>query len=79
MDYPRYRLLGLPISSAPVEFMIKQFNRRVKGTEKFCLEGGGEAALQIRAAYLSADGRAKRIWASSRPYQRAVGLHRLAG
>ena len=35
MDYPRYRKLGLPISSAPVESVIKQFNRRVKGTEKF--------------------------------------------
>jgi hypothetical protein len=35
MDYPRYRRLGLPCSSAPVEAMIKQFNHRVKGSEKF--------------------------------------------
>jgi len=77
MNYPRYRLLGLPISSAPVESLIKQFNRRVKGTEKFWLEEGGEAVLQIRAAYLSADDRAARLWSSSRPYQRAVGQHRL--
>ena len=35
MDYPEYRRLGLPISSAPVESTIKQINRRVKGSEKF--------------------------------------------
>jgi len=29
MDYPRYRRLGLPTSSAPVESEVKQFNRRV--------------------------------------------------
>ena len=33
MDYPRYRKLGLPISSARVESTIKQMNRRVKGRE----------------------------------------------
>jgi hypothetical protein len=40
MDYPRYRKLGLPTSSAPVESEIKQFNRRVKGTEKLWTEEG---------------------------------------
>lgn len=79
MNYPRYRLLGLPVSSAPVESLIKQFNRRVKGTEKFWLEKSGEAVLQVRAAYLSADDRAARLWSSPRPYQRAVGQRRLAG
>jgi hypothetical protein len=34
MDYPRYRRLGLPVSSAAVESTIKQINRRIKGTEK---------------------------------------------
>src|SRR5262249_23293680 len=62
MDYPAYRRLGLPISSAPVESTIKQVNRRVKGTEKFWLEGGAEAVLQLRAAYLSEDDRAQRYW-----------------
>lgn len=60
MDYPRYRRLGLPISSAPVESVIKQVNRRIKGSEKFWLKGGAEAVLQVRAAYLSEDGRAER-------------------
>jgi hypothetical protein len=58
MDYPRYRCLGLPTSSAPVESTIKQINRRVKGSEKFWLDGGAEAILQVRAAYISEDDRA---------------------
>jgi hypothetical protein len=77
MDYPRYRKLGLPISSASVESTIKQVNRRVKGSEKFWLEGGGEAVLQVRAAYLSEDGRVERYWAEPRPRGRAVGAGRL--
>jgi hypothetical protein len=77
MDYPEYRRLGLPISSAPVESTIKQINRRVKGTEKFWLEGGAEAMLQLRAAYLSQDDRVRRYWARPRPRGRAVGSGRL--
>ena len=78
MDYPRYRKLGLPTSSAPVESEIKQFNRRVKGTEKFWTEEGAEAVLQVRAAYLSQDGRTDRNWALPRPRYRPVGRNRLA-
>ena len=78
MDYPRYRKLGLPTTSAPVESQIKQFNRRVKGTEKFWIEEGVEAVLQVRAAYLSQDGRADRNWTLPRPRYRAVGRNRLA-
>ncbi len=77
MDYPRYRKLGLPISSAPVESVIKQLNRRVKGSEKFWLQGGAEAILQVRTAYLSEDGRVERYWTRPRPYARAVGGGRL--
>jgi hypothetical protein len=73
MDYPRYRRLGLPVSSAAVESTIKQINRRIKGTEKFWLEGGAEAVLQLRAAHLSEDGRADDYWSRPRPYARAVG------
>jgi hypothetical protein len=65
MAYPRCRRLGLPTSSAPVESTIKQINRRMKGTEKFWLNGGAEAILQVRAAYLSEDDRANTYW--SRP------------
>jgi hypothetical protein len=34
MDYPRYRQLGLPISSAAVESTIKRLNRRVRASDK---------------------------------------------
>ena len=78
MAYPEYRRLGLPISSAPVESTIKQINRRIKGSEKFWLEGGAEAMLQLRAAQLSDDDRWKRYWMRPRKHRRAVGPGRLA-
>jgi hypothetical protein len=73
MDYPRYWWLGLPISSAAVESTIKQINRRIKGAEKFWLEGSAEAVLQLRAAHLSEDGRAEDYGSRPRPYARATG------
>ncbi|MGH7378601.1 MAG: hypothetical protein ACREKK_14455, partial [Candidatus Methylomirabilales bacterium] len=76
MDYPRYRREGLPISSAPVESLIKQFNQRVKGTEKFWTRPRAEAILQVRAAYLSEDDRAERLYLN-RPLPRAAGTGRL--
>jgi len=76
MDYPRYRREGLPVTSAAVESLVKQMNQRVKGTEKFWLEGGVEAVLQVRAAYLSDDGRGDDFH-RHRPRGRAVGQHRL--
>jgi len=78
MNYPEYRCLGLPVSSAPVESTIKQINRRIKGSEKFWLEGGAEAMLQLRAAQLSQDDRWKRYWARPRKHRRAAGTGRLA-
>jgi hypothetical protein len=57
MDYGRYRRLGLPVTSSLVESLIKQFNYRVKGTEKFWEVGGAESILQVRAALLSEDER----------------------
>ena len=72
MDYPRCRRRGLPISSAPVESLIKEINKRVKGSEKFWTRAGVEAVLQVRAAYLSDDGRDEELW-SKRPLGRAAG------
>lgn len=57
MDYPRYRCAGLPTCSGLVESLVKQFNRRVKGTEKFWNPTQAETILQLRAAYLSQDER----------------------
>jgi len=76
MNYPPYRREGLPVTSAAVESLIKQFNQRVNGTEKFWLRGGAEAVLQVRAAYLSDDGRGEDFHAR-RPRGRAVGSGRL--
>jgi hypothetical protein len=55
MDYPRYRCAGLPTCSGLVESLVKQFNRRVKGTEKFWNPAHAETILQLRAAQLGDD------------------------
>ncbi len=55
MDYPRYRIAGLPTCSGLVESLVKQFNRRVKGTEKFWNPSQAETILQLRAAFLCDD------------------------
>ena len=58
VDYPRYRRLGLPVTSTLMESLVKEFNLRVKGTEKFWNDpGGAEAILTVRAAVLSEDDR----------------------
>lgn len=58
VDYPRYRRLGLPITSTLMESLVKEFNLRVKGTEKFWNDPeGAEAILTVRAALLSEDDR----------------------
>jgi hypothetical protein len=53
MSYPTYRRMGLPITSSHIESTVKQINYRVKGTEKFWGEDGGESLLQLRADQLS--------------------------
>lgn len=61
MDYPRFRQLGLPVTSSPMESLIKQINLRVKGTEMFWNDpDGADAILHLRAAALSEDGRLDR-------------------
>ena len=55
MRYADYRRLGLPITSSYVESAVKQFNQRVKGTEKFWADHGIESVLQLRAD-LKSDG-----------------------
>jgi hypothetical protein len=53
MAYAAYRRQGLPLTSSLMESVVKQVNQRVKGTEKFWSEAGGEALLQLRADHLS--------------------------
>jgi hypothetical protein len=62
MRYDEYRRQGLPITSSHVESTVKQFNRRVKGTEKFWSEKGAEALLQLRADYLSEIEPVEKFW-----------------
>ena len=45
MDYPTYRRKGRPITSSPMESLIKQINHRVKGTEMFWLQPDGAEAI----------------------------------
>lgn len=66
MDYARYRKNGWPIGSGNVEAGVKQFNKRVKGTEQFWSYPGAEAVLNLRALLLSQDGRWATYW-SHRP------------
>jgi hypothetical protein len=73
MDYPRYRRLGLPITSSLVESLVGEFNARVKDRRKFWKRpAGAEGILQVRAALLSQDGRLARHFAQrpGSPYRR---------
>jgi hypothetical protein len=62
MHYDAYRQQGLPITSSLMESVVKQVNRRVKGTEKFWSEDGAEALLQLRADQLSDDQPMDAFW-----------------
>jgi hypothetical protein len=53
MRFDEYRRQGLPMTRSLMESVVKQVNRRVKGTEKFWSEDGAEAILQLRADQLS--------------------------
>ncbi len=68
MNYPQYRANGWPIGSGNTEAGVKQFNKRVKGTEQFWGERGIEAVLALRAMWVSQDQRWQRYWASRPAY-----------
>jgi hypothetical protein len=73
MDYPRYRRLGLPVTSSLVESLVGEFNARVKDRKKFWNRPeGAEPILQLRAAVLSEDERLARFFAArpGNPYRR---------
>ena len=67
------RSAGLPTTSSLVESLVGEFNARVKGKQKhWNRPEGAEAILQVRAAYLSEDGRLERYFAErpGSPYRR---------
>ena len=68
MRYGEFRRRGWPISSGDVEAGVKQFNKRVKGTEQFWSEAGVEAILALRALWLSQDERWERYWRTRPAY-----------
>jgi hypothetical protein len=78
MNYAEYRRLGLPITSSYVESAVKQFNQRVKGTEKFWSETGAEAMLQLRAEHLSDHSPLDRFWRNRQETQTGQRPYRMA-
>lgn len=79
MRYGDYRRRGLPITSSYVESAVKQFNQRVKGTEKFWSEAGAEAILQLRADHLSDDKPLQQFWQNRQKEQTGQRPYRKAG
>jgi hypothetical protein len=72
MDYPTYRRKGWPIGSGVTEAGVKQFNKRVKGTEQFWSLSGVESILALRALWLSQDGRWQQYWDNRPAYPKAA-------
>ena len=72
MDYPGYRQKGWPIGSGVTESGVKQFNKRVKGTDQFWTERGVEAILALRSLWLSEDQRWDHYWNTRTAYQTAA-------
>lgn len=72
MDYPTFRRKGWPIGSGVTESSVKQFNKRVKGTEQFWSLPGAESILSLRALWLSQDGRWARYWNTRPAYSKAA-------
>lgn len=73
MNYPAYRARGWPIGSGVVESGVKQFNKRVKGTDQFWNAPDGiEPLLALRALRLSGDDRWNHYWLCQRPLRSAA-------
>jgi len=64
MRYPEYRAKGWPIGSGVTEAAVKQFNKRVKGSEQFWLPERVEPILMLRALWISQDERWQKYWAN---------------
>ena len=78
MQYAEYRRAGLPMVSSYVESAVKQFNYRVKGSEKFWTEAGAEEMLQLRADLLSSDRPLAAFWARREANESGQHRHRMA-
>jgi hypothetical protein len=67
LDYPRYRREGLPTTSSLIESQIKEFNGRLKGSEKFWHESNAEAMLELVCWSLREDGPTLADYFANRP------------
>lgn len=67
LDYPRYRREGLPCTSSLIESQIKEFNARLKGSEKFWHESNAEAMLQLVCWTLREEGPTLEDYFATRP------------
>jgi Uncharacterised protein family (UPF0236) len=72
MNYPAYRQRGWPIGSGMTEAAVKQFNKRVKGTEQFWHDAGLEPLLALRSLWLSDDDRWDHYWSSPTAQRQAA-------
>ena len=72
MNYPEYRKRGWPIGSGITEAGVKQFNKRVKGTEQFWHDQGVEPILALRSLWLSGDDRWNHYWLHHNPLRAAA-------
>lgn len=72
MKYPEYLAQGWPIGSGNTEAGVKQFNKRVKGTEQFWGGRGIESMLAMRGTWISQDLRWQRYWAARPAYKSAA-------
>lgn len=68
MNYPEYRRRGWPTGSGETEAAVKQFNKRIKGTEQFWTDDGVEAIVTLRALWISQDERWEDYWESRCAY-----------
>ena len=68
MGYPRFRANGWPVGSGVTEAGVKQFDKRVKGTEQFWSPAGIEPILALRASWVSQDQQWDRYWANRPAY-----------
>jgi hypothetical protein len=78
MKYDEYRQQGLPVTSSYVESAVKQFNYRVKGTEKFWDEVGAEEMLQLRADFLSDNKPLETFWKRRETGETGQNCYRMA-
>ncbi|MBI4689006.1 MAG: hypothetical protein HY754_01840, partial [Nitrospirae bacterium] len=69
MNYSKYRKKGLPVSSCHVESLIKQFNIRIKSSEKFWNKSSVKGIIKLKASIFSNDDSYRNFWNNRHDYQ----------